>query len=112
MQERIPAIEPKYAFYSFYAWYYGGDYAASIINENASNNDRVLVICDSYGDAFRWMVAQNARETHAFYDLHSSDYSESTLSQRIEESSATKIIFVGYPGDYATFLERHPAYFE
>lgn len=112
MQEGIPPAEPKYALYSFYAWYYGGDYDASIINENAQNDERVLVICDSYGDAFRWMVAQNARETHAFYDLHSSNYDEATFSQRIEESEANKVIFVGYPGDYATFLERHPGYFE
>lgn len=103
--------ESMYAAFNFYSWYYGDDLSSTIINERIENDEAVLIVCDSFGDAFRWAAASNCRETHSIYDLHRSSKNEASLSSRIENSHATKVVFVGSIANYSTFIDRHPNYF-
>jgi hypothetical protein len=103
MGGQVPIPEDVYAKFNFYGWFFGGDAASVIVNDSSPNDEVVLVICDSFGDAFRWMVALNCRETHAVYDLYGSDESDASLRDRIEEVGATKVVFVGSASDYSAF---------
>lgn len=98
--------------FSFYATWYGGDYDSHFVNPNIEGGETALVISDSYGDAFRWLVANDYGETFGYIDLHSSSRDEAMLSERIESSGADDVYFVGSLLDYSTMLIRHGGYFE
>lgn len=87
----LSSIEPTYAEYNFYQWFYGGDIPAVITNENLQNGESLLVICDSFGDAFRWAAASSCKEVNSVYDLHGSSNDYTSFSERIEETSAKKL---------------------
>lgn len=108
----VDPTESIYASFNFYAWLYGDDVASDIKNESAPSDETVLVISDSFGDAFRWVVASRCRETHSLYSLHRSSKKDNVrLIHVIERIKPTKIIFVGSIINYSTFLKRHPSYF-
>ena len=110
---QMPLEEPSsYVLFNFYAWLYGVDSSSVIKNERKSDEEKVLLICNSYGNAFRWIVAQNCSEVYCDYDVYFSHKGDTRLQDRITSSHATKVLFVGNIKNYSTFMKRHPVYFD
>lgn len=110
--DTIPQSEPPIASYSFYEWFYGGSLDVSITNLRSPNEDVTLMVCDSFGDAFRWAVAPNCKKLHTLGDLFYTDKTAIGLQDHLNETSASKVFFVGSISDYSSFTERHPEYFQ
>lgn len=108
-QEKITA-SPLDAEFNFYASWYGTDTPTVIDNEDIEGQS-VILVSDSYGDAFRWLLAQSFGTVYNYMDLYSSSRSSVTLDERIAETSSNIIVFLGLPSDYISFIERHPNYF-
>lgn len=100
---------PLEAEFNFYASWYGRDGDAVILND--VRDDNVLLISDSFGDAFRWLLAQSFHRVSNYMDLRAGSQGGVTLQERISQSGADTIIFVAQPSDYLSFLERCPNYF-
>lgn len=104
--------EPLYADYNFYVWYYGDDKHSMISNRISENSENVLLVCDSYGEAFRWVVASQCSKVYsAFTMCRLSRDQNATLDELVQSQDITKIIFVGNIVNYSTFVERYPRYF-
>ena len=101
---------PLEAEFNFYASWYGGDSNTVIVNEDGQ--DDVLLISDSFGDAFRWVLAQSFGTVYNCVDLHSKVKGEEALEERIAQSDADTVVFVGQLSDYMSFVERCPEYFD
>lgn len=97
--------------FSFYGTWYGGDVDTCLLNSSIEHDQSALIIGDSYSDAFRWIVANDYQETFGFMDLHSSSSGLVKLSERLQETNAVDVFFVGSPLDYSDMLERHNEYF-
>lgn len=105
--------ESTYASYNFYSWFYGVDASSKIYNPEAADNESVLIICDSFGDAFRWVTATKCSETYSIYNLSRADHdTNARLSDLIKQADCSKVVFVGSIINYSTFIERHPNYFQ
>ncbi len=100
---------PLEAEFNFYASWCGGDDDAIIVNNDREGD--ALLISDSFGDAFRWLLAQSFHRVSNYMDLHSRNQGGVTLQERIDQSEADTVIFVAQPSDYLSFLERCPNYF-
>lgn len=110
-EENIDPDESMYESFDFYLWFYGPKESSTIQNNNAPNNEIVLIICDSFGNALRWATAPNCSKTFSEYDLAGGAKSETKLATLIEKTRATKVIFVGTILNYSSFIERNPKYF-
>lgn len=101
------------AEFNFYETWYGGWSDAILENEAPAVAGNALIVCDSFGTAFRYLVAKNCEKTYVDYDLHA-DKEElfATLEDRIRESDCDVVFFVARPGNYIDFLNRWPGYFE
>lgn len=99
-----------YGEYNFYSLWYGGDRAMCIASDN-SENGNALVVSDSFGESFRWVVADNYSETHSVMDLRGNSVGSETLADCLVLSKAKEVFFVATPPDYSTFLVRRPRYF-
>lgn len=104
--------ESTYAMFNFYQWFYGADTSSVIKNKQNPNDEVSLIICDSYGDAFRWVFAPSCKETHSIYDLHRLSENHSNLATHLQDTHATKLVFCACPENYSTFIERYPDYFK
>lgn len=100
---------PLEAEFNFYASWYGGDGDAIIVND--AREGEVLLISDSFGDAFRWLLAQSFGMVSNYMDLRVGNQGDVALQDRIDQSGADTIVFVAQPGDYRSFLEQCPNYF-
>lgn len=98
--------------FSFYASWYGVDEDTTIGNGSYDESERILLISDSYGDAFRWILAQRYGLTYDKKDLYYAARDTSTLSERLQQTQTDEVVFAGSIWDYAEFMERQPAYFE
>lgn len=107
----ISSQESAYAMFNFYQWYYGDDVSSVIKNKQSPNDEVSLIICDSYGDAFRWALASSCKETYSIYDLHRLSKSHTNLIAHLQDTHATKLVFCACPENYSTFIERYPDYF-
>lgn len=94
-KNELPSPQSFCVAYNFYGWFYGTDASSTIINTNSTNDESVLIICDSFGDAFRWAAAEKCKEVYSFYDLYSLDTSDSKLINHIKETGARKVVFLG-----------------
>lgn len=81
------------------------------IASDNSENGNALVVSDSFGESFRWVVADNYSETHSVMDLRGNSVGSETLADRLVLSKAKEVFFVATPPDYSTFLVRRPRYF-
>ena len=97
---------PLEAEFNFYASWYGGDSNTVIVNEDGQ--DDVLLISDSFG----WVLAQSFGTVYNCVDLHSKVKGEEALEERIAQSDADTVVFVGQLSDYMSFVERCPEYFD
>ena len=95
--------------YNFYASWYGGDIDTVLTNDEKEGS--ALLVSDSFGDAFRWLLAQSYRKVSNYTDLHVGSQGGVTLEDRIAQSDSDTIVFVGQPSGYVNFLDRKPGYF-
>ncbi len=100
-----------YGEYSFYQTWYGGEKFTHIVS-GIIENDNALVVSDSFGDAMRWVIADNYSQTYSVMDLFGGSENNATLEGRLGMSGAQTVFFVGVPKNYSTFMTRYPNYFE
>lgn len=100
-----------YGEYNFYALWYGGDVPAIIVSDDTDKGN-ALIVSDSFGDPFRWIIASDHCRTYSVMDLHGASKDDMTLIDRLNMSDADVVYFVGSPFDFATFSERHESYFD
>ena len=112
VQGEPPSPQDLKMIFSFYASWYGVDEDTTIGNGSYDESERILLISDSYGDAFRWILAQRYGLTYDKKDLYYAARDTSTLSERLQQTQTDEVVFAGSIWDYAEFMERQPAYFE
>lgn len=87
------------AEFNFYGEWYGGDRSMEIANERGGENE-ALLISDSYGDAFRWLLAERYGKTHCLIDLKKSEYTVSDFESWVSEYDCEDVFIVGWAGNY------------
>lgn len=87
------------AEYNFYSLWYGGDRACEIHNE-AIETGSALLISDSYGDAFRWILAERYHRVIGKMDLKKAKYSVEELSEVVKASDCGDVYIVGWAGGF------------
>lgn len=100
--------------FDFYSTWYGssGVTANLVVTNNAPLTDtKALIIMDSFNDSLHWLIAQNHRETQCMLDLKNDREGPETLQERIDDSGADVVYFVGNPLAYARVTSTHPNYF-
>lgn len=88
------------AEYDFYSAWYGGDRACVIDNQD-SGEGAALLISDSYGDAFRWVLAENYAVVSGNMDLKKPQYSSEDLASVVRQSNCRDIYIVGWAGGFS-----------
>ena len=73
-----------------YAVFFGGNYALTVINSNSDNQEKILVIKDSYANSVVPFLADHYNEVHMM-DLR---YYHDDVSAYIEENDIQKVIFI------------------
>lgn len=104
------ASNSKVAEFDFYHGWYGP--SAQFNAQGSAEKGRALVICDSFGSAFQWLVIDNHSETNVRYDMHVSFSGEQRLCDILDSSHYDEVYFVAHIGDYAYLLNRFPKYFD
>ena len=73
-----------------YAVFFGGNYALTVINSNSDNQEKILVIKDSYANSVVPFLADHYDEVHMM-DLR---YYHDDVNAYIEENDIQKVIFI------------------
>lgn len=100
--------------FDFYSTWYGSSSLTSklsVSTENAAKNSKALIAMDSFADSLHWLIAQNYAESQCVLDLKNDTKGEESLQERIDESAAEDIYFVGNPHAFARVTETRPNYF-
>lgn len=101
------------ASYDFYQTWYGQWRDTVAVNDSASlPESSALVICDSFGTAFKWVASTGFGRVSTLYDLHDSRSEVVPLSKTLSESDADTIFLVARVTSYQKVLDRFPEYFE
>lgn len=111
--QTLEALGPK-ASYGFYPEWYGttGQAVKSpIVNNSNPLGKKAAVIMDSYGDSLRWLLARNYGSVRCYRDIRGGERGEATLEERISESGAQDIYFVGSALAYTRIPSNFPNYF-
>lgn len=100
--------------YDFYQTWYGKKRNVQLTNENApiAESD-ALIICDSYGTAFRWIAAKDFKKVSIRYDMHNDQKASDVvnLKQSIEECDADIVFIVGREQSFENIPKRYASYF-
>lgn len=89
------------AEYNFYGEWYGGDRDVLISNTSETAKGKALLICDSYGDAFRWAIAGQYGELGCEMKLKQASYTAADLESWIAGNDSKDIYLVGWAGNFA-----------
>lgn len=101
------------ASYDFYQTWYGQWRDTVAVNDSASlPESSALVICDSFGTAFKWVASTGFGSVSTLYDLHDSRAEARPLSQTLSESDADAVFLVARVSNYQKVLDRFPDYLE
>lgn len=101
-------VEPNEAEFNFYhSWY--GDPAPLQINGGGSGSS--LVLCDSFGAAFQWLVAARCETTAVYQDMHVNRRGDETLEERLGAGYDT-VYIVAHIDGFTSLGDRFPSYFE
>lgn len=99
------------AEYNFYETWYGQYKDDLVINAKAPlQESSALVICDSYGDAFKWMVATGFGETRTVFDLMGRHQNTVPLAETLENDDSEIVFLVSYAYNFFDRLDRTPSY--
>lgn len=101
------------AEYDFYQTWYGQWVDSVVDNPQAVQNDReALIICDSYGTAYKWIASTGFGCVRTLYDLHINKDHAERLCDTLEKSDADVVFLVARPLSYQQVLNRVPDYFD
>ncbi|MEC4295532.1 hypothetical protein [Adlercreutzia shanghongiae] len=89
------------AEYNFYGEWYGGDRSVRISNAAGGEKSKALLICDSYGDAFRWAIAGQYKELYCEMQLKKASYTASDLESWISGYDCEDVYLVAWAGNFA-----------
>lgn len=99
------------AEYNFYETWYGQYKDDLVINAKAPlQESSALVICDSYGDAFKWMVTTGFGETRTVFDLMGRHQNTLPLAETLENDDSEIVFLVSYAYNFFDRLDRTPSY--
>ena len=96
------------AEFNFYHSWYGEPLSLSMSGEGGGS---ALLVCDSFGAAFQWLVASDSERTLVVQDLHVNKKGEEALEERVRESGCDTVYFVGHIAGFTSLSSRFPFYF-
>ena len=99
---------PLMKHYQFYDLYYQG--FNQITSRNG--NGKAILVCDSFGGALLRPLSLAYSSIDVYAYLHWNAESDAVLQSLLSEKDAEAVIFVGHPGNYLSFTERHPNFFD
>lgn len=70
-----------------------------------------LVLCDSFGVAFQWLVAARCEATTVYQDMHINRRGAETLEERVGTEYDT-VYIVAHVAGFTSLEERFPFYFD
>lgn len=97
--------------FNFYHEWYGPSANCVIMNSGKDLSGPVVVVGDSYSSAFQWLVAQNHSSTATYLDMHGAYEGEETLNDRLQETGADTVYFVGCLSAFGYLRQCYPNYF-
>lgn len=112
--EALMAMGPL-AEYSFYTQWYGSSLLTAqspLVNQDAPSDKRALVVMDSYADSLHWLLARNYSFLQCYRDIRDGEEGDFTLIDRINETEADDIYFVGSTSAYTRPPRYLPHYFD
>ncbi len=105
---RAIANKPEAAEFDFYHTWYGPSDKCRI---SSYGDGRALVVCDSFGSAMQWLIANDHESTLVLYDMHVQKNGDAHLVDTILSESIDHVYFISHAGGYAGFIGRFPYYF-
>lgn len=101
------------ASYDFYQTWYGQWKDSKLANSNAPiQNSSALIICDSFGTAFKWVASTGYRQVEARYDVHDSRDIAVPLRETLKDSTCDTVFLVGRVTSFQQVLSRFPDYLD
>lgn len=101
------------ASYDFYQTWYGQWLDTVAVNSEAVLPDSsALVVCDSFGTAFKWVASTGFGCVATLYDLHDSRTETVPLSKTLESSDSDTVFLVARVTSYQKVLDRFPEYLD
>lgn len=100
--------------FNMYSLYYGditGNWRYVKDNQLVKDNSKTetLYVSDSFGLAVERLFAATGGSVWADYSLHENRSESKSYSEKKNELKT--VVMIGYPGNYATFMERNPYFF-
>lgn len=96
--------------HNFYeAWY--GYRGSQSFTSSSGGTANALLLCDSFGTAFKYPFARGFARTDVAYALHLDTKSVPTLAESLETAQPDMVVFVARLDNYANLLIRFPDYF-
>lgn len=84
----------------------------SFTTVKGTGEGRALLVCDSFGFALLRPLATGFAELMCVNSLQATANTDQSLEELLRESGADTVLFVGDPGNFSTFCERNPQFFE
>lgn len=84
----------------------------SFATVKGTGEGRALLVCDSFGFALLRPLATGFAEVACVNSLQATAETDQSLGELLRESGAGTVLFVGDPGNFSTFCERNPQFFE
>ena len=82
----------KKEYINHYAKYYGDDYAEVIFDFSNPNKQNLLVLCTSYSNAIKQLLASHFNKTYYIDLRHNKDFK---VNEYIEENDIDKVLLLG-----------------
>lgn len=99
------------ASYDFYQTWYGLWHDSRLINTKATlPNSEALIICDSFGTAFRWVASTTYEKVETRYDIHDSRDEAGNLRETLQGSDCDTVFLVGRVASFKGVLSRFPGW--
>ncbi len=101
------------ACFDFYQTWYGQWIDTVAVNHSAVLPETsALVICDSFGTAFKWVASTGYGRVTTLYDLHDSRDNVEKLSNTLNKNDADTVFLVARVTSYQKVLDRFPEYLD
>lgn len=101
------------ASYDFYQTWYGQWQDTVAVNDGAAlPGSSALVVCDSFGTAFKWIASTGFGRVETLYDLHGNRTEATPLAETLLGSDCEIVFLVACAADYQKVLDRFPGYLD
>lgn len=92
MEQYYQGNYSKKEYINHYAKYYGDDYAEVIFDFSNPNKQNLLVLCTSYSNAIKQLLASHFNKTYYIDLRHNKDFK---VNEYIEENDIDKVLLLG-----------------